>query len=248
MAMVNSGIKPHVEEITFASDTFLLKGSLHIPPVIRPAVVIGSHGLFSDRTSPKQIALAQQCNLYHMAYFRIDHRGCGESEGNFEEGASLQARCCDVIAAAQMLKARDDIGNTLGLFGSSMGGAVCLTVARYLEADAVVTWAAPIRSTHIVQRKAARETSVDSNTPFKRHPFDISNALNGIQNILIFHGDHDQTVPLPHAQEIYGLVNETKKLVIFARSDHRMSNPADQHVFVRQSALWFQVHLKAGLS
>ena len=53
--MVNSKKKPVIKEIVFSSDNFLLKGHLHLPPVDRPPVVIGSHGLFSDQNSPKQI-------------------------------------------------------------------------------------------------------------------------------------------------------------------------------------------------
>jgi alpha-beta hydrolase superfamily lysophospholipase len=230
-----------IEEIMFAADEFMLKGYLHLPPVTKPPFVIGCHGLFSDKNSPKQIELAQRCNRLNMAYFRFDHRGCGESKASFEAVTSLDGRCTDLKAAANMLKARDDLGDQVGLFGSSMGGCVCLAAAGDLAARAVVTWAAPIRSTDLVRPHAP---AAGSDVPFKKNPFDISKPLAGLRNILIFHGDADETVPLPHAEEIYERVSEPKKLVVFSLSDHRMSQPADQQAFLREASLWFQTCLK----
>ncbi|MGD2185416.1 MAG: alpha/beta hydrolase [Desulfobacterales bacterium] len=217
-----------------------------MPPADRPPVVIGSHGLLSDKNSPKQLELAQHCNQKHIAYFRFDHCGCGESEGKFNTVTSLKTRCADLMAAAKMLKGRDDIGARVGLFGSSMGGTVCLSSARRINADAVVTWAAPIRSIDMVRSQtnpAGQATTSESKHPFKANPFDISHLLAGIQNTLIFHGDADETVPLTHATEIYELVSEPKKLVIVPQSDHRMSNPDDQQAFMREALRWFQTYL-----
>jgi len=244
--MVNSKNKPVIKEIVFSSDNFLLKGHLHLPPADRPPVVLGSHGLFSDKNSPKQIQLAQQCNRNKIAYFRFDHRGCGRSKAPFEEVTSLEARCTDLKAAAKMLRDRKDIGAEVGLFGSSMGGVVCLATARYVKADALVTWAAPIRSSEIVENKASparRGETAASDHPFKKNPFDISDQLSGIRNILIFHGNADETVPLSHAQEIYEGVSQPKQLVVFSQSDHRMSNPTHQKDFIRQATAWFYMNL-----
>jgi len=244
--MVNSKNKPVIKEIVFSSDNFLLKGHLHLPPADRPPVVLGSHGLFSDKNSPKQIQLAQQCNRNKIAYFRFDHRGCGRSKAPFEEVTSLEARCTDLKAAAKMLRDRKDIGAEVGLFGSSMGGVVCLATARYVKADALVTWAAPIRSSEIGENKASparRGETAASDHPFKKNPFDISDQLSGIRNILIFHGNADETVPLSHAQEIYEGVSQPKKMVVFSQSDHRMSNPTHQKDFIRQATAWFYMNL-----
>ena len=241
--MVNSRKNAVIEEILFSSNGFLLKGYLHLPPIDQAPVVIGSHGLFSDKNSPKQIELAHKCNQSNIAYFRFDHRGCGESKAPFEALTSLEVRYTDLITAAHILKARPDIGNKMALFGSSMGGTVCLAVASDAKIDAVVTWAAPIRSTDLVQKATNLRRISDSNIPFKRNPFDISNRLARVQNILVFHGAADETVPLSHANEIYKHVSEPKKLIVFPQSDHRMSNLAHQKDFIRQAIAWFRVNL-----
>ena len=231
-----------IKEIQFLSETFWLKGYLHLPPVVKPPFVIGSHGLFSDKDSPKQISLARHCNQRQMAYFRFDHRGCGESKAPFNEVTSLEARRTDLKAALKMLTSRGRLGAPMGLFGSSMGGSVCLSVARELTACAIVTWAAPIRSADLIARQDP--ASADSNSPFEKHPFDVSSAIAGLRNILIFHGDADQTVPIDHAQEILARAEDPKKLLILSQSDHRMSRPADQQVFVQEAVRWFQSYLK----
>jgi len=98
------------ENISFNSDGLELRGVLHLPDDRQPPVVIGSHGLYSSSSSPKQIALAEQCNRLGIAYFRFDHRGCGSSEGEFDLVTSLEARCRDLIAAAETINNRIDTG------------------------------------------------------------------------------------------------------------------------------------------
>ena len=104
--------------ITFSSNGFRLKGMLHLPETDLPPVVIGSHGLLSNSYSPKQIALARECNAHGIAYFRFDHRGCGQSDGVFNEITSLTGRRDDLISAVNAIKMRKYIGKRIGLFGS----------------------------------------------------------------------------------------------------------------------------------
>lgn len=240
--MIKSKKKWIVEEILFSSEEFLLKGYLHLPSVSTPPFVIGCHGLFSDKNSPKQIELAYQCNQNNIAYFRFDQRGCGESKAPFEMVTSLSARCQDLKAAAELLKTRNDLAGQMGLFGSSMGGTVCLAVAGDTEVDAVVTWAAPIRSADLVQNQA--NPTEGSDIPFKSNPFDITSQLTGLRNTLVLHADADETVPLSHAQEIHQYLKAPKKLVVFPQSDHRMSNPADQKKFILLACDWLKTCLR----
>ena len=138
--------QPGTEELTFEADGFALRATLHLPTTPEPPVIIGSHGLLSDRSSPKQVALAEACTAEGMAFLRIDHRGCGQSAGRLEEDTSLEARANDVLHAIRFLESRPDLSKRVGLFGSSMGGAVCLQVAGCRTIDALVTFAAPVRS------------------------------------------------------------------------------------------------------
>ncbi len=238
--------KSIIKDIHFLSDGFMLKGTLHLPAADRPPVVIGSHGLYSSSSSPKQIALAHQCNRFGIAYFRFDHRGCGDSEGKFEEVTSLEARCRDLTAAVGIIKNRTDTADHIGLFGSSMGGTVCLSVASELGVNTMVTVAAPIRS-HIPENGIEMQDKSTQSEIFldaKKRRFDISGRLAKICNILIFHGEADDVVPVSHAAEIYKLANDPKKMIIQKHGDHPMSNETHQKAFIREASLWFKWGLK----
>jgi len=240
-----SAKKFRIENINFLSDGLLLKGALHLPGTDRPPVIIGSHGLYSSQNSPKQLALAQACNRLGMAYFRFDHRGCGISQGSFEEVTSLAARCRDLKNAVQTIRNSGKTGPHLGLFGSSMGGTVCLSIAGRLNASALVTFAAPIRS-DLSSKKiqvpgGPKAAAIYFDTA--KHSFDISAKLPHINNILIVHGEADKTVPLSHAREIYRLACDPKKLIVQQNGDHRMSNENHQNEFIGEASRWFKSRL-----
>ncbi|MFC1828809.1 alpha/beta hydrolase [Thermodesulfobacteriota bacterium] len=229
-------------EISFLSDGFLLKGFLHLPDADRPPVVIGSHGLLSTGSSPKQIKLAEKCNRLGIGFLRFDHRGCGSSEGVFKEVNSFDARCSDLLNAVEMIQARNDTGNRIGLFGSSMGGAVCISTASLIDIDGLVTFAALLRSAPIME---AHRNSKDSETLgdgfFERNfLFDISDGLSKIHNILIFHGKSDEVVPVSHAVELYEKTGHPKKLILQEGGDHRMSDTGHQKRFILESASWLK--------
>ena len=228
-------------DISFTIDDLTLKGILHLPGTKQPPVIIGCHGLFSSAGSPKQIALAEECNRWDMAYFRFDHRGCGNSQGDFDRVTSLEARCRDLIAAADSINRRPETGKRLGLFGSSMGGTVCLNTAGRLAPAAIVTFAAPIRSdlTGTQLESSRSEIVFDA----ARRQFDITKRLPALSNILIFHGDGDDVVPVSHAKEIHRLADQPKKFIIQHQGDHPMSNPTHQKDFVREASSWFEQRL-----
>lgn len=228
--------------ITFSSDGFLLKGVLHLPKTDLPPVVIGSHGLLSNSYSPKQIALARECNAHGIAYFRFDHRGCGQSDGVFNEITSLNSRRNDLISAVNTIQMRKDLGKKIGLFGSSMGGTVCISVADVLDIAAWVTYASPVRSSPVT---AALEKSDNSDKikPLldqKYLTWDVSDQLRHLHHIFILHGDSDSIVSPTNAHEIYTKSNNPKKLIIQKGGNHLMSNKKHQKDFLREAVNWYK--------
>lgn len=243
--MISSEENFFEKQIRFPSDEFELAGVLHLPPVHQPPVVIGSHGLLSSKDSPKQIALARACNRLGLAYFRFDHRGCGSSQGEFSRVTSLASRCRDLKHAAALVRGLEETGTRIGLFGSSMGGTVSLATAEELRAVPIVTFAAPVCSRPLRQfpQLERDKQSDDIFLDDPRRAFDITEKLTQIKNILIVHGDSDETVELSHAQKIFRLAGEPKKLIIQPGGDHRMSSAKHQREFISEASHW----LKRGL-
>lgn len=233
----------HIEEISFQSENYLLKGTLHLPKKVdHPPIIIGSHGLFSDRQSPKQIELANLCNEQGIGFFRFDHRGCGESEGEFRGVTSFEARCNDLTSAVKAIRERGDTGRWTGLFGSSLGGAVCLAVFKRLEIDAVITLAAALRSGPILKNIQNQEEhkDLDEKVDLNRLRFDMSEKVSGIHHILIFHGDSDRVVPPSEAHLIYQKSVMPKRLIMLRKGDHRLTVPENQEKFIRESVAWYK--------
>ena len=233
---------PRTEELTFEADGFALRATLHLPAARQPPVVIGCHGLLSDRRSPKQVALAEACTAQGVAYLRLDHRGCGESAGRFEDAASLEARLNDVLQALRLIESRPDLGKRIGLFGSSMGGAVCLEVASRRKVEALVTFAAPVRSLTLKHTPLAAGSGADRvrMESILKEDFDVGAALGQIRRVLVVHGEVDLIVPPSHAREIFAGVQEPKRLIIQPGSDHLMSDTRHQSDFMREAAQWFR--------
>ena len=228
------------ETIAFAADGIRLHGTLHLPETPDPPVVIGAHGLLSTGDSPKQRALAERLNRCGIAFFRFDHRGCGQSQGIFSDVTTFEGRRRDLAAAIQAIFSRISPDCPLGLFGSSMGGAVCLAMVGEYDVRAVVTLAAPVRLSSIrVPPSYETDPALTGMNP-RQMEFDISSRLDRIKNILIFHGDNDQVVPFGNAEEIFEKTGQPKKLVRLDSADHPLSDPMHQEVFMTKSVQWFK--------
>jgi alpha-beta hydrolase superfamily lysophospholipase len=169
-----------------------------------------------------------------MAYFRFDHRGCGESEGRLETDTSLETRVSDLLNAVRHLYRRPDIQDRLGLFGSSMGGAVCIRAAGAARAAAIVTCAAPVRS-----RPLSIAEPHGRGAALLTTEFDLADDLPKIRNVLVFHGDADEVVPVAHAHQIIQNAADPKRLIIQKNGDHPMSDLRHQQEFIHAAALWF---------
>jgi uncharacterized protein len=227
-------------KLYFFSDGYRIEGHLHLVSRKKPPVVIGSHGLFATQVSPKQLALAHACNLLGMAFFRFDHRGCGKSEGGQSEQISYEARCRDLFKACETMRKREDTGDAIAIFGSSLGGAAACEVSAMIQPKALVTFAAPVNSSCIFDTiKKHHLTITHPLSFFDNLSFDIKKHLSYIQNVLVIHGENDEVVPVSEAHKIYKYAGKPKKLLIQKNGDHQMSNKIHQDEFVQIVAKWF---------
>ena len=176
----------------------------------------------------------------------LNHRGCGNSTGDFAQVTTLDGRVQDLLAAIERVTGRTDTNATFGLFGSSFGGTVCIAAAGLRKPAAVVICAAPVRSSDI---DPARAVPADDSTAAHPRPadlrFDVSGNMGALKDILLFHGDADEVVPYRHGGEIYAAAADPKKLVTLPGGDHRMADPSHQKLFVAETIRWFRDRLPA---
>jgi len=234
-------------DINFKSDGLTLKGSLHLPDesIKNPPCIIGSHGLFSDSSSPKQVALADKCNYQNIAYFRFDHRGCGKSEGIFKDVTTIRNRFQDFRDSIKVILNHPDTGNKIGFFGSSLGGSIALIAGISYKPMCIVTLSAPISMNSVweVLIQNNQDKLLSKEFYHEALEFDILNQLSVINNILIFHGSKDEVVPVDNASSIYGMVCEPKELMILDGGCHRLSQEHYQESFMEKSVEWFARYL-----
>ena len=244
-------LKAKTIKIRFKSDNLRLSGTLHLPDnySLDTPCIIGSHGLFSDSSSPKQIALAQQCNAKGLAYFRFDHRGCGKSEGNFKKDTTITNRFRDFCAAIQTMRDDPDIGDQLGYFGSSLGGTVVLLASLSEPPKTMVTLSTPISMNSVwdVLVKNNQHEMLSEEFYEEAIGFDIQEKLNQINNILIFHGSDDDVVPVANAKRLLDEVSEPSQLFVFDGGCHQLANKTHQDIFMEKTLDWLNRYFNSNM-
>ena len=236
-----------IQNIEFISEGFWLKGVLHLPAIEKPPLVVGSHGLEGSKESAKQTVLAKLLSENHMAFFRFDHRGCGESQGNFITETSLEKRTLDYLAAVNHVLGLKKTSRDIALFGSSMGGATCINAWEGLSKMDIrlcgaVLCASPVKSRSIqnIPLEANENRPALPLSFFEKNLlFNILDKATNLSHVLIFHGNADSVVPVSNAHELFALAKEPKRLIIQKGGDHQMRKGKDQEQFEKEALAWY---------
>lgn len=239
--------EPFVEKIRFTSGAFTLAGVLHHPGSARPPLCIGCHGLFADKSSPKQKGLARRLNAAGAAYLRFDHRGCGESEGKIAADTSFAGRCEDLRRAFAWADAREDLGLGRGLFGSSMGGAVCLAVAAERPVSAIAVLAAPAFGARLADLLVQSGEAERLSPEFLAEMRELEPQPRGFSPgpLLVVHATGDTVVPIENGEEIFSRAAGEKKMLIFHGADHALTDPNFRNEMLSHASRWLARRLMA---
>ena len=182
-----------------------------------------------------------------IAFFRFDHRGCGQSQGDFIKDTSLEKRTADFLAAVTQVLSLKKTGSRIAVFGSSMGGATCVNAWNDLDGlPAVlcggVLCSAPVKSrsienipTHATDSRPALPLSFFRDNLL----FNITEKSRRLHHVLIFHGDADDVVPVSNAHDIYNRAKNPKQLIIHRNGDHQMTSKKDQTQFEIETLAWY---------
>jgi len=233
------------EAVSFPSSSGMLAGVIHHPRLESRGSVITSHGLLSNKESDKFIALGDRFTEEGFTVLRFDFGGCGQSEGTIAD-TTVTGRKEDLLAALAFMQRRlSRSPQPIGLLGSSMGGFVSLLVASCRdEIKAVAAWATPFCFEEL--RKGITHSSGDI---IKDGFFDdarlyaAESFVPRVRNLLIIHGDGDETVPLGHARRMYERAGEPRHLEIIPGADHSITAPEHREKAVAVSLSWFKKYL-----
>jgi pimeloyl-ACP methyl ester carboxylesterase len=236
-----------------------LSGVLHHPAGARPnGAVILCHGMESDKNSDKLVLLSQALAERGILALRFDFSYVGASSGRFEDityGGEV-----DDLKAAYALVQNRQTGKT-AILGSSMGGSVALLfAAQEPSVAALVTVAAPFHPENFPLRMLTPEQlqqwRARGFTTYNGQRLNVT-LLEDLEHIdmpasarkircpvLILHGDADEVVPVKEAYELHDCLPNSKRLVTFEGSDHRLSNPMVLRHAIAQAQEWLTEHVR----
>lgn len=211
--------KPHY----FENKGEFIAGTLHLPEGRRrcPGVLL-LHGFTGQKAEAKYIfvELSRHLASVGIASLRFDFRGCGESQGAFENMSPLE-ELSDAIAALNELKSVSRVDSRrVGVVGLSMGGLVAtLLAAREPSVRSLVLWSAVSRLKELVATMLPegamgtieKEGRVDIGGLFMGRAFvdsldqlDPAAELARTQApVLVIHATADETVPYDHSDDLH---------------------------------------------
>ena len=234
----------HEERVEIHSDGLKLSAVLCTPAAEEWPVVVLCHGLLSHKDSSKYRQLAKVFAEKGIGSIRFDFRGCGESEGSFEEG-TLSGRWSDLLRVIEWAGTLEGFNDHLGLLGSSLGGyLVLLEASRNPLIRGVVVWATPSNLIDLAKRlPEVLPFGLSQEFYENLGSIELLSRLEGVRRVMILHGQQDREVPPQHASNLLAAVAEPKRLHVFENGDHRFSQTEERDQAVRHSLEWFQRYL-----
>jgi pimeloyl-ACP methyl ester carboxylesterase len=231
----------------------MLAGIYTPAPAGAPAAAL-CHGMLSSKESEKIADLAAALAERGVASLRFDFSGRGESGGDPRRILYSQ-EVEDLGAALDLLRSRGH--RRLGIFGSSMGGAVAVIGAgRHPDVAAVTTLAAVARPALFLERAGAREVArwraqgffvYDGVEVSAEHLDDAAatDVLGAARRLtvplLVQHGTGDEVVPVEDGHLLAAAGRG--EIVLYAGADHRFSRDEDRRAAVARAAEFLARHL-----
>lgn len=232
-----------------------LAGVLHGEP--GALMAISCHGMLSTKEGAKHRLLADTLAARGIATLRFDFAGRGESEGDMEE-MTYSSEMADLDAAVDYVSANG--AQRIGVFGSSMGGAVALLAAARDERITAVATLAAVAYPDQIEERYPRDCAGWR----ERGYLDLANGRIGIAllddalqhdvvsaarviraQVLVMHGVEDQVVPPSDAHDIAAALRNVS-LVLVDGADHSFSNPIHMRPAVRDIAEYLERCLRNG--
>ena len=146
--------------------------------------------------------------------FIFDYQGYGRSEGQPSEQATYR----DARAALEYLRSRPDINrNGIVYFGRSLGAAVAVELAVAHPPLGLVLVGS---FTSLADMARVHYPLLPARLLVRGRYDSLARIARVDRPVIIFHGDHDTTVPLSQGQKLFDLAGDPKELHILAGAGH----------------------------
>ena len=218
-------------------------GVLHLPSRNNPPFVITCHGLFSSKQSDKFVAIAKRFTSEGIAVIRFDFGGCGESSGSISN-TTVSGRLRELKKVVLFATNHPKLGKKFGILGSSLGGFISLFYAARNPVSALSVWATPFDLSEVFENAPKSDLSVLKKQFFTdAENYSLSSLLEKTHTVQVIHGKLDETVPWRHAEKIFSIAKDPKKLAIIPGADHSISRSDDRDRAINVSLAWFKGHI-----
>lgn len=253
--------------VTFPCEGQQIVGMFHLPDD-RPGpvpVVLFVHGFTGNRIEPFRVFVltARRLAARGIASLRIDCRGSGDSEGDFQD-MSITGEMQDVRTALAWLRQREEVdSDRIGLLGFSMGGMVsALVMSEDPGLGAVTLWSPVGEPQRQLAIRAYPEWEDDltaeghvATEAWKLGPafiqemsqLDPMAALRAQRApVLLIHGDQDESVDV-RSSDLYEAALQAAgcrvEKVIVAGADHTYTTVDWQETLQSTTVDWFAGNL-----
>ena len=240
-------------------------GVLHKPlsPPPWPGVLL-LHGFAGNKIgrTRQYVELGQALAERGMVSLRIDFRGCGDSEGEFEERHFTDHIDDGLVALNHLAKLEGVDRERLGVVGRSLGAPIAVeTVRHYGPVKSIALWAAVStcdswRMKWEAFEKAPQVPDVThiNNIPFHSkflrnffHEFFDMDPMKGMKDLgntpfLHVHGAKDTVVGSEHVEEYRKFRDKAtaeSQFLELPNCDHDFFEPGEQSLVIKETADWF---------
>lgn len=259
------------EPLGLVAGGFRLAASLDLPadatPGLRVPAVLFCHGYTGHRVEAKRlfVLLARRLAARGIASFRFDHRGCGESDGDFLD-FTTDGLMEDVEAAIDLFDSLQPVDpSRTAVVGYSLGGVgASHAIRRRPTFRTAVLWA-PVARPAIIHTRLARTAEYEGwrergyvddrgsrvSAGYLAHCGERLTPVAWVRDfsgpILFIHGTED-TVVLPEHTDEYRAArgNPQDETLMLEGADHAFSTHAHITALLERSEQWLAQRLLAG--
>ncbi len=228
--------------------------------------VLFCHGFGGNKSGRYRLSvrLAEQLAASGIAALRVDFRGSGDSEGNFED-TTITSQLEDARIAANFLLSHNAVDpNRFGVLGKSFGGGIATLLAADIPQTKAVALIAPFFDAApwnpLIQGKVHKkgELAFDEeshNISFAGHllnkqclaeilSLNLRDPLAKLAHVpfLLVQGEQDKILDMYHYEQYLSCRNESMAktdILTLPASDHEFSHFQERELLISTTVNWF---------